>query len=257
MTVNRRLGSPNTRSATAPSTARGSATTQTGRPVASASPRPAGSVRTATAPAAAASAAYRTPCVRLPGSAAYRSPGRTSPEARVTPRTSGPPPPGSPTAGPTRSASSARRSGRCSAGGGADPRSFGVTGLQSTGGGRRSRAAARPRHPGAPGVAGSGPGEAELRPRLARRDHAAGRERVSHDVGEHRRGHLTALGVARGPLEVDGDDVLRVVGRREPHERGHVPAAGVAAALGIGPLGGTGLPGDPEPLDLAERRRAP
>src|SRR3954447_16833566 len=115
MTVNRRLGSPNTRSATAPSTARGSATTQTGRPVASASPRPAGSVRAATAPAAAASAAYRTPCVRLPGRAAYRSPGRTSPEARVTPRTSGPAPPGSPTAGAARAASPAGGGG-----GGAD-----------------------------------------------------------------------------------------------------------------------------------------
>ena len=58
-----------------------------------------------------------------------------------------------------------------------------------------------------------------------------------------------------GPLEVDGDDVLRVVGRGEADERGHVAAALVAAALGVGPLRGAGLAGDAEALDLRRAAR--
>ena len=49
--------------------------------------RPAGSVSTATAPAAAASAQNLAPWCLLPGSAAYRSPGRTRRESWVIPVT--------------------------------------------------------------------------------------------------------------------------------------------------------------------------
>src|SRR4051812_44937575 len=142
-TVSCSLGRPCTREATAPSTARGSSTTQTGRPVARARSRPVGSVSTAVAPRSAASAAYRAPCVRAPGRAAYRSPGRTSPEARAAPVTVVE---GSPwTGGPIRSASSARESGRFPAGRGTDPDAVGLTTLQSTGGG--PPAPPRPRPP--------------------------------------------------------------------------------------------------------------
>jgi hypothetical protein len=125
------LGEPYTRAATLPSSPRGSATTQTGRPVERASSSPAGSVSTATAPRDAASAAYRAPWVRAPGSAAYRSPGTTPAEARVTPETAVP---GSPVTGsPRRSPRSARRSGRVPAGRGTDPEAVGLTTVQSTG----------------------------------------------------------------------------------------------------------------------------
>jgi hypothetical protein len=63
-------GSPWTRAATAPSTARGSGTTSAGSPVPAASREPSGSVSTATAPASAAGPANRAPWVRAPGSAA-------------------------------------------------------------------------------------------------------------------------------------------------------------------------------------------
>ena len=76
MSRSRRDGFPYTQQATSPSLARGSATTKTGTPLAAARARPSGSVRTATAPAATASAQNAAPCTRAPGSATYRSPGR-------------------------------------------------------------------------------------------------------------------------------------------------------------------------------------
>src|SRR3954451_3282492 len=253
-TVSCSLGRPCTREATAPSTSRGSSTTQTGRPVARARSRPVGSVSTAVAPRSAASAAYRAPCVRAPGRAAYRSPGRTSPEARAAPVTVVE---GSPwTGGPIRSASSARESGRFPAGRGTDLDAVGLTTLQSTGGGPAAcRSPVRPRvgHPAARPwwVSGSGDGEGELRARRTGGDHAAGGERVAHDVGEHRRGDLPALRGAGGAFQVDGDHVLRVVGRGVAHEGGEVPAALVAAAVGVGPLCGAGLADHPEAVHLA------
>src|SRR4051794_33493271 len=188
------------------------------------------------------------PWVRAPGSAAYRSPGRTSAEASETPRiwTS---PVGPPAGSPTRWVSSASSRGRFPGSRGADPASVGVTGLQSTGGGCRSRAppgardAARahggpPPGPHGPPGPGSGGFEDEVGTRGAGRDDAAGGERVLHDVGEHRRGDLAALGIAARSFQVDGDDVFRVVGRGEPDERGDVAAALVAVAGRVRPLRG-------------------
>src|SRR4051794_7938091 len=73
--------------ANGPSTRRGAEVTTTGNPDRSASARPESSVSTATAPASAATALNLAPCVWLPGSAAYRSPGRTARESWVTPVT--------------------------------------------------------------------------------------------------------------------------------------------------------------------------
>src|SRR3954451_24210008 len=231
MTVSRLLGSPYTRSATAPRTARGSSTTQPARPLARAASRPVGSVRTATAPRDTASATYWMPCVRAPGSAAYRSPGPTSAEASVTPRTCTSPA-GPSTGSPTRSASSASSRGRSPGSRGTDPASVGVTGLQSTGGGGRGRAprgardaAAGPRGRQTPPGRGSGGLEDEVRTGGAGGDDAPRGQRVPHDVGEHGCCDLPSLGVAARALQVDGDDVLGVVGRREPDERGDVPSA--------------------------------
>src|SRR5262249_44085374 len=99
---------------TSPSLARGSATTKTGRPEAIADARPDGSVSTTTAPAAAAAAQNLAPCTVLPGSAAYRSPGRTALESWVTPVSTGAAPEasGSGSAGrkPSNAASPASRS---------------------------------------------------------------------------------------------------------------------------------------------------
>ena len=81
------VGSPYTRAASRPSSARGRSATSTGSPDPPASSAPAGSVNTAAAPAAAAAAANRAPCVRDPGSAASRSPGRIAAESWVTPVT--------------------------------------------------------------------------------------------------------------------------------------------------------------------------
>lgn len=87
MRVRSRAGSPYTQAAASPRLARASCTTRTGRPVAEASSYPATSVRIAAAPASAACAANRAPCTRVPGSAAYRSPGRTARESWVIPET--------------------------------------------------------------------------------------------------------------------------------------------------------------------------
>lgn len=70
MRVMSRPGSPYTQDAASPSRARTSGVTRTGRPLAAARSYPAGSVRTATAPAPAAWAANWAPCARAPGSAA-------------------------------------------------------------------------------------------------------------------------------------------------------------------------------------------
>lgn len=69
-----RAGCPWTAAATGPRTRRGSGTTRTGTPSMARSNRsaPEGSVRTATAPAATASAAWAAPCRRSPGSAKNR-----------------------------------------------------------------------------------------------------------------------------------------------------------------------------------------
>ncbi len=83
-----RTGSRRSRRRPRPSRARGSATTKAGSPdPRPPRPGPAGSVSTAAAPAAAASGQNRAPWNRLPGSAAYRSPGRTSRESCVMPVT--------------------------------------------------------------------------------------------------------------------------------------------------------------------------
>src|SRR5262249_33391282 len=66
----------------------GWATRKRGTPQARADSRPAGSVNTATAPADTASWQNSAPWWLPPGSAAYRSPGRTRRESWVTPRTS-------------------------------------------------------------------------------------------------------------------------------------------------------------------------
>src|SRR5262249_32257668 len=66
---------------------RGSETTKTGRSLRMARSRPAGSVSTATAPAAAACSQNSAPWCLLPGSAAYRSPGCTDVESWVIPVT--------------------------------------------------------------------------------------------------------------------------------------------------------------------------
>src|SRR5262249_15787681 len=86
MTLSRSVGCPYTVAAASPSTARGSSTTSTGTPP---GPRvaPAGSVRTATAPAAMAWPANCAPCPCAPGRPAYRSPGRTEPLSWVIPDT--------------------------------------------------------------------------------------------------------------------------------------------------------------------------
>src|SRR5262245_54381286 len=76
--------------AAGPSAARGSATTMAGRPADAAAVAPAASVSTATAPAPAAAGTKEAPCARAPGSAANRSPGRTSLLAWVTPVTATP-----------------------------------------------------------------------------------------------------------------------------------------------------------------------
>ena len=65
----------------------GSVTTNTGTPQSRADSRPAGSVSTATAPAATASGQNSAPWWLPPGSAAYRSPGRTARESWVMPVT--------------------------------------------------------------------------------------------------------------------------------------------------------------------------
>ena len=87
MSISRRDGSPYTQEATSPSRARGSATTNTGSPQCAARLLPSGSVSTATAPGVSGVVAEPAPWCWLPGSAAYRSPGRTRRESWVTPDT--------------------------------------------------------------------------------------------------------------------------------------------------------------------------
>lgn len=87
-------GLPYTALATAPRVARGSGTTRMGTlrwslpcRASSMSAAPALSVTTATAPAPTAALANVAPWTLAPGRAAYRSPGRTVRESRVTPVT--------------------------------------------------------------------------------------------------------------------------------------------------------------------------
>ena len=67
MSRSRLDGSPYTQQAISPSLPRGSASTKTGTPLATARARPSGSVSTATAPDATASAQNAAPCTRAPG----------------------------------------------------------------------------------------------------------------------------------------------------------------------------------------------
>ena len=188
-------------------------------------------MRTATAPRAAASAANRAPWVRAPGSAAYRSPGRTSPDASVTPVTAVRR--GVPVAGtPTRSASSASVRARAAVG---SPRAGAPTRRRS--GSRDSNLPAR-----AGGPAHLGPVRTSRAPdgrRAGRRgtgsrdqavavstnsgravpggDDAVGGERVAQDVGEDRRGDLPALGGAGRAAR--GRPRRRTAGRRRGRSR--------------------------------------
>ncbi len=96
-TVRRSDGRPYTVAATSPRTLRGSGWTSTAAEPASrfSCANPSASVSTAMAPRSTASGKKRAPCVVAPGSAAKRSPGRTSCARRVTPvicRSDGVPP---------------------------------------------------------------------------------------------------------------------------------------------------------------------
>ena len=152
---------------------------------------PSGSVRTATAPRARASAAKSAPCARAPGSAANRSPGRTSDARRVTPVT-------------------ARRGVRSSAGG----RRWRWTAASSSSGtGRtalRSRGAGRAR-----------PGRRPERDR--RRTWRGGYRRRAADPDAHHR-----CRTGRVPYR-DAELRTRTAGRALG-DRGTVRAAGASAA---------------------------
>ncbi len=97
-------GRPYTQAATWPSTERGSGTTSTGTPVATAAGRPSGSVRIATAPPATASGENAAPWAARPGSATYRSPWRTWRESMVMPVTAASGARGPPEGAPSRAA---------------------------------------------------------------------------------------------------------------------------------------------------------
>src|SRR5215469_12339081 len=217
-------GCPYIHAATSPSRARGSATTNTGSPVAIAFSRPAGSVSTATAPAAAAASQNRAPWIVLPGSAAYRSPGRTDLESCVMPvRPPGCPigpllaPPGS--AGRSPSSAASPLSGR----GGT------LSGRKAAGTGR-GYLPSRRREPytGRPGIV---------------RCNLHGLQGELHRLEEGRPRDLVTVIPAPRILNVDGHDQLRVVSRGDTDVTRSIQAK-TATLAGLGDLGGTGLSRD-------------
>src|SRR6516225_10382905 len=187
-----------------PSRSRGDATTNTGTPVRAARSRPAGSVRMAMAPAATAWSQKAAPCVRAPGGAAYRSPGRTWRESRVTPDRR-PGPAGTLSVLPTPSSSASPDNGRgagCS--GRITPRGY--------------------------------PKSAHIEPDIRSREAGLGKnlqglQRELHHVVEHRaRDDGPEVPLLR-VLHVRGDDDLGAVARRHPDPAGAVLAQRAVLAL--------------------------
>src|SRR5262249_38652717 len=203
----------------------GDDTTNTGTPVRAARSRPAGSVRIAIAPAATAWSQKAAPCVCAPGSAAYRSPGRTCRESSVTPE-SRPGPFGILSVLPTPSSSASPDNGR--------------------GGTCAGRITPR----GYPKSARIEPDIWRFEARLWR--NPQGLQRELHHAIEHRaRDFDPEVGdLLVRILHVRRDDDLRAVARRHPDEARPVLAQ---RALGTGLLGGAGLGRDRVAGDDAPR----
>src|SRR5579859_2792518 len=236
MSSSRAEGCRYTQDATSPSLALGSATTKTGTPQARADSRPAGSVSTATAPADTASWQNSEPWWWPPGSAAYRSPGRTRRESWVTPRTSTGP--RGPVNGSAPWLSSWAMTTPSSAARPDSGRPCALRGRGSAGTRRGYRCSpCGERHVWALGA---------IRRNLQRR------ERELHHLVKGRSGHVVSEIVAQlGILDVDRHHELGVAGWRDADVTR--PVLAQAVGLGIPDLGGAGLGRDRVPGNLAPR----
>src|ERR1700722_18172465 len=231
MSSRRSDGSPYIQAATSPSLDRGSPITKTGSPEAMADCRPAGSVSTAIAPAAAAASQNRAPCTVAPGRAAYRSPGRTARESWVMPVRPG----GRPGPAATSTSGSA---------------------------GRRPSSTARPasgRGCRRSGRKAAGTGRGYLRSRCREPDirrsgvvgcDLHGLQRELHDVEERRSGDLVTVVLAPRVLNIEGHDQLRVVSRRDADVAVTMLAEALAQA-GVRDLRGPGLSRHRVAVDLS------
>src|SRR5699024_5150444 len=178
--------------------------------------------------------ANRAPCVRAPESAAYRSPGRTAVDARLTPTTS----PGA-SAAPTSPQIRLSATGRTSRG-----RESTVSEvINSLSSGQECPSLSSPIQRG---------------PRRSRalRRHPVTFERGPHHVVEHRTRVAAARPASGGVVEYDVGQEARIACRREPDERHGVLPFHVLPGLGVDAPRRTGLAGGAITGDFGVRCRS-